>query len=447
MKQKNRIIQILKNKNLLSLFWIFFYAVFDAGNFFILIRSYPKTVFGEIVFFFTCIAVIDNIMNGYVYYPLIRFSGAAVSDEEKKAVTGSIWLLNILGAVCISLICGILLLIFFPLIRSSIFFNFIIFCPLILLCSIPLNNLKSQLQSQNKFLEMILFQSACNIPYFIFLILNCFFLKLPVNSVFAAYAVSLGLASLAALFSGRSGISLMKNIKKKTMTALHNFGIYSLGSNISSILLRNLPVILIGVILSKLDEALFGIPFKLIAIFSIPLEAAAMVAYNKMLIATAEKDYGRILDIYYRYTGVLLILFIPGLILSCVFAKPIIYIFAGSGYSEVAKCIIIFRLFLLYIIFLTIDRLGGAILNSINRPRYDFIKVTIMLLTNTTGIISVMYIFKTIEPVAVIYILTIAAGMCIGILFVNKYLKLNLGLIFPAGWAEIKRLIQKIKTR
>jgi O-antigen/teichoic acid export membrane protein len=67
----------------------------------------------------------------------------------------------------------------------------------------------------------------------------------------------------------------------------------------------------------------------------------------------------------------------------------------------------IFNLFLIYGLFLSINSLTDITLDSINKPKYNFIKVSIMVLINISGDIMATLLFKSLIAVALIAILSL----------------------------------------
>ena len=98
------------------------------------------------------------------------------------------------------------------------------------------------------------------------------------------------------------------------------------------------------------------------------------------------------------------------------------------------------KIFSVYGLLLPIDRMTGIGLDSINKPNINAIKVILMLATNIIGDLIAVYVFGSLELVAVSTIVFTVAGICLGGYFLNRELNISSIEIFKSGIRFYKTL-------
>jgi O-antigen/teichoic acid export membrane protein len=141
-----------------------------------------------------------------------------------------------------------------------------------------------------------------------------------------------------------------------------------------------------------------------------------------------------------RKTGFLFLLLFPLSIISFVFAEPIVIVLAGNQYKDAA---LLLKLFSIYTALTPIDKLSGVMLDIINKPRLNFIKVILMLSVNVIGDIVCLYLFGTLESVAIVSTFTFATGVVYGMYLLNKHIEVSFLNVFKLGFQEF---VFKFKT-
>ena len=116
-----------------------------------------------------------------------------------------------------------------------------------------------------------------------------------------------------------------------------------------------------------------------------------------------------------------------------------VWIVAGDAYiADGVPSIAIFRIFLIYGFFLTIDRFTGVTLDSINKPKFNSIKVLLMASVNIIGDIIAIYYFESLHAVAFVTIINSMLGVYVGTRFLKKEINLNIFKIPVIGIKIIK---------
>jgi O-antigen/teichoic acid export membrane protein len=190
--------------------------------------------------------------------------------------------------------------------------------------------------------------------------------------------------------------------------------------------------------MTKADAAVYMIPIKLIEVLEIPLRSFLSVALPRMSKESRLGNNNEVKNIFYRYSGVLTLLFIPLLAALFLFANELVAFLGGAEYANLSTPVNVFRIFLVYGLFLTIDRFSGVTLDCINKPRSNLLKVIYMALANIIGDILAILLFNSLEAVAIVTILNSMVGVIVGYYFLNKELSINFALIPKMGWQFIR---------
>jgi len=122
-------------------------------------------------------------------------------------------------------------------------------------------------------------------------------------------------------------------------------------------------------------------------------------------------------------------------------AKPLTLILGGPDYVESA---LIFKIFLIYALFLPLDRFSGITLDAINRPKLNMIKVIFMASANIIGDILAIHFFKSLEAVAMITIINVLTGVIVGNWFLRREIQINALQVFPAGLKHLRSFVNQI---
>lgn len=435
---KNAVKNIAQNKNFLSLFGNMIFAVLGFLSIFILARSYDKDLFGEWVMYITAVTFVEMVRNGLIRTALVRFlSGAQDSDEENEII-GSGTAIEIALSLFLSLIVFAAYLLFYNAIVESGFKLFFKWYPLLALLIFPLNNSLSILQAQQKFGSIIQMRLLSMGSFVLFIVVNFFFLKWEIEYMVLAHIGSNVLASLFGILMQWAGLYKVFYATRTRITGLLNFGKFSLGTLVGSNLLKSSDTFILGIMMTKADAAIYMIPLKLIEVLEIPIRSFLAVALPRMSKESRMGNNQEVKNIFYRYSGVLTLLFIPLLLGLFLFANPLVAFLGGPEYAGLSTPVNVFRVFLVYGLFLSIDRFSGVTLDCINKPRSNLIKVIFMALANIIGDIIAILVFNSLEAVAVVTILNSIVGVWVGYYFLNKELTVNFARIPQMGWQFIR---------
>jgi O-antigen/teichoic acid export membrane protein len=225
------------------------------------------------------------------------------------------------------------------------------------------------------------------------------------------------------------GLLYMGHARKSTEKDLVNFGKYSMGTLISSSLLKSADTFIIGLspFLGSAGIAMYAIPLKLTDLLGIPLHSFSMTAYPRMSKKCLEGDIAGALNLFYTYAGAVTVMFLPAALVSFVFAEELILLLGGTAYAESLPLLAtIFRVFALYVLLLPVDRFTGVLLDSLDRPRYNLYKVMAMTTANILVDLVAVFVFQSLVAVAVGTVLFTLLGIVLGLYFLRREVDVRL---------------------
>jgi len=189
-------------------------------------------------------------------------------------------------------------------------------------------------------------------------------------SNFSACAIS----SLVVLFCGWTGIRALPKFRRTAVKEIYHFGKFSVGTSISSNLLRSSDTFIINFTLGSASVAIYNIAQSLMNIIDVPLRSFVATAMSSLSRAQNNNRKEEVEYILKKYAGALTLVFIPVAIGAVIFADVAVS-FLGGGKYVGTPAANIFRIFMIFAIFFPIDRFTGVTLDVIHQPKYNFYKV------------------------------------------------------------------------
>jgi O-antigen/teichoic acid export membrane protein len=435
------ITKIFKSNNLLSLAGNFSAAIFGFLSFMLLTRITTTDTFGKWVLFITASTFVEMFRFGITRVALIKYLSGA-PKEERTTLIGSNWTIGILLTIAIAALIIIIRFFFKTAIDNSGFVYFFKWYPLLAFLNLPFNNALSVLQADMKFFKILLIRLVNTGVFVIFLFFDLFYLKWGVDKIVIVYLSVNLFTSLMTIVLGWDHLKLAKYYDLNVIKKILQYGKFSLGTLVGTSLLKSADTFILGLspVLGTTAVALYSVPLKMTEILEVPLRSFVATYFPRMSKAHREGNTNELRRLFYSYSGVITLLFIPFLLLCFFMANQVILVLGGKAYLSSLP---IFYVFCVYGLFLPIDRFTGVALDSVNKPNLNFYKVLAMALVNIIGdAISVFY-FKSILGVALVTIAMTIVGVFIGLFQLNKNLPFKIGMIFTIGFQTIGNRIKR----
>ncbi len=434
---------LLKSKNLLSLVGNFSAAVFGFLSFMLLTRVTTTDMFGKWVLFITASTFVEMFRFGITRVALIKFLSGA-PDAERKILIGSNWVIGIILTLIISSLLLIIHFLFKSQIDQSGFVYFFEWYPLLAFLNLPFNNALSVLQADMDFLKILLIRLFNTGIFVVFLILDIFLLKFNIENIIIVYLSINLFTSLLTIILGWDNFNLAKIYDKKVIIKILQYGKFSLGTLVGTSLLKSADAFIIGLspFLGTTAVALFSVPLKMTEILEVPLRSFVGTYFPRMSKAHREGNTNELRRLFYSYSGVTTLLFIPFLLVCFFAANQVILILGGKAYLSSLP---IFYVFCVYGLFLPIDRFTGVALDSIGKPDRNFYKVLLMALVNIIGDLVAVFYFNSILGVALVTIVMTIVGVFVGFFQFNKDVPFKIRMVFVVGFETIYGRIKRFQ--
>jgi len=296
------------------------------------------------------------------------------------------------------------------------------------------------LQAEERFDRLFFLQLINQGGFFILVMLLIVFHRANFKNSIYCYLANNICSSIFSVGSGWAKIRALSSKSWASVKELAHFGKFSVGTSISSYLLRSSDTFIIKMMFRSEMLPLYYIPQRLMEIFEIPLRAFISTALPVMSASVQRGDNKQVAYTLKKYAGMLTLALA---IVAFIFADLIIGLLFGGEYrhSDAGN---IFRIFMCYVMLLPIDRFFGITLDIINKPHLNMVKVFLMLAVNVTFDFLGIIIFHNLYGVAIASIFTFFAGAIFGYWALKKHLRFSIADIFKLGYLEFVELIINI---
>lgn len=437
----------LINKHTLSLASNAIMPIVGMVSVSLLARNLTEKDFGRWIFFLITFTLANFFRTGFLQTSLVKFY-AGSTRERARAVVGSTWFLGII----LTLVLGGISLLIFPFLHKHTeeeitlkWFGIIFFCTL------PSSIALWVLQAEERFDTIFFLQLIGQGTFFLSIVGLVISRLISFQIIVYAYGWSAMITSLIAIITGWAKIHTIPHKTRTCIKELANFGKFSVGTSISSYLLRGSDTFIIKFMF--IDPSVVGIyylPQRLMEVIEIPLRSFIATALPTMSSSIQKNDKAHMTYIMKKYAGILTILLIPVSIGAFLFSGIIIDVIGGAKFTQ-TEASNIFRIFMTFAILLPIDRFFGITLDILNKPHINMIKVILMLMVNISGDFLGIYLTHNLYGVALSSIFTFLAGIIYGYWVLKKNLNFKIRDIFVLGASEImiisKNMLSRLKQQ
>ena len=429
--------RIIRDNHFLSLSTNGFTALFGLLSFMLLARGYHKQDFGSWVLYLTGFSFVEMLKAGIVHAALVKFL-AGKSGEEQKVIIGSSWLISLLLNTAV---IAILYLAFFLIpqkIESWGLYLFFKYYPLLALFNLPVNYTNWIYQARENFNRILQIRLGFA-TVFLLVVAGNLWMNYSIENLVQYHVLLHLMLGVLLIITGKSGIGYLRYYQTHTCKALFGFGKYSLGTLIGTNLLKSADTLLISFFLGPAYVALYSVPLRLTEMLEIPLRSLVANALPKISTAGNKNDRQQVKSLFYRYAGILSILFVPFMLAAFVFAEELVTLVGGIEYVDTA---IVFRIFCVYGLLLSLDRFTGVTLDAINKPHYNLKKVIRMATANVVGDMVAIFVIGEIWAVALVTVLNVLVGVIVGYYFLKRHVPVRLNELLYESWKGLVRLLR-----
>ena len=403
-----------KQNQVLSVTHQLLMAVYGFVLLLILYRVASKEETGRWVVFISSISLFDMLLHGFFQTPVIRKISTEKADSEQiNQITSNAFFFSLVIWLALSVV---ILCSHFLFHRSEMAGDMLWYLPL----GLAMILFDIAWWSGNALSDF----KAVLIQRIVFCIVSGGMIAVMLyhHKTLGLYDIALS-QLLGYIISSYVGIVILRKIKisyryinKETMLYFLHYGKYTAGSMMMGSILRNADVFMIAFFLGRGAVAVYSAAQKTVEIFEVPLRGIAAHSFTEFCKFSA--DIPLLIKRYFFITGRLMLLFVGALVLMAFFSQQVIRLLSGSSaYSSAA---LLLRIFMVYVLFLTSDRMLGVVLEALGLVRYNLVKTMIVALVNIIGDFIALYYFHSLAGVAVVSILAVLAGIMAGSYFVSS---------------------------
>ena len=433
--------KIFKNDSFIALSTNVGNAGLGFLSFIFLAKWMHKDEFGLWLLYLAAFSFVELFRAGMIHQALVQNLSIVKDKQSKSQIIGAAWCISLSFTLILSLIItGVALL--FPYWGEkaglSLFFNGY---PMVMWFTLPLGMAQWVKHAEQNYIKMGMINILSNILFLSLLGFSIFFQdEFNAHFAFLTHTFSRLITSLFVMLFNWSKFSNIRFATRESIKKQFNFGKYSMLTLIGTNLLRSADIFIIGFFLGSAKVAVYSLPLKLIEIAEMPLRAFATTAFPKFSKLFANKQKEKVVEFFTNQVLFLsTCLFIP-ILLGFFLAEPIILLLGGEDYLE---GVWVFRVFMIFILFLPLDRLSGVLLDSIGSPKVNTFKVIIMTIVNVLGDLIVVYYFASLFMVALITIINIIMGILIALVALKTPLPFSYKNIFSFSYfTKMKEIIR-----
>lgn len=419
-------------------------AVFGMITLSIVYRSLTVVDIGIYIFFLSIIGLIDNLRAGFLTVTIIKFF-SGTSHQRGNEVAGSAWLLSAIIAV-IFFIINVPTYFIAKYVSDQGLSLILKYFAIISIVTLPCFMTDCIVQAKKRFDRMLWLRIFNQGSYTLIVFTLAFFNKLTLTTLLYTYIASNLFASTMVIILRWTMMDTIFRANKKTVLELFHFGKYSMGTNISSNLFGVSNTFVINFLIGPAALAMYNLGGKLLQIVEIPL--LSFVTSGMPLLSTNYNKDNKAEMIYTlkKLIGMLTVALVPVVIVSVVFAEPIIHLLGGANYvsNEAPN---LFRIFIIISLLYPADRFFAITVDVIHQPKVNFFKIIIMMIANIAAVFVGVWIYHSIYSIAFASVIPILIAIYMTYKPIKNYYNFSFFDIYRVGFNEVILLYRAQKDK
>ena len=385
----------MKLKPGVSKFWIHsvfftllnrsFLIAFGVVSYIILAKKVFPTAkaMGIWALFLTIFTVFENIKQGLLRNPMIKFLSEPEYVNNRNKVQSASLVMNILFSVFVIML----------LVAGGKFFSGWLHAPeleslfktgiFIILLLIPFNHLEVLLQAHFKF-KAIFYGYLCRSGFFMLSILLLLFIDKPALTLIRLVwlqIISLILGAGILLFFAKDYLYRRMEFDRQTSMRMFHFGKYIFGTNVFSSIGKSADQFISAGLISAHVVAFYNVVSRINNLMDVPSIAIADVLFPKNVEVMAESGTDKVRYYFERMVGTIVSIMLPISLLIFLFPHFFIMIIAGEKYLD---AIPILQIVILFSILRPFSYQFGTTMDAIGHPKINF-RVSIFTMVMNYG--------------------------------------------------------------
>lgn len=429
-----KLLSIFKNMHFQSLLGNAMMSGFGMITLAILYRGLSVNDIGIYIFFLAAIGLIDTLRAGFLTITFVKFY-TGTEKERAETIAGSAWVIALLINLFLIVLNIPAYFISFHVSNEGLAL-FLKYFSLISVISLPSFMANCVVQADKRFDLLLWLRVMTQGSFTLIVFLLAFFDKLTLVTVIGGFCASYLISGILVLSLKWTMIGSIVKANRATVLELFHFGKYSMGTNIGSNLFGVTNTFIINFLIGPAALAMYNLGGKLTQLIEIPL---ASVGASGMPILSGYYNREQKEEMMYtlkKLIGMITIALVPIVVLSLIFAEPIISLIAGKEYvkNETPN---LFRMFMVIALLYPADRFFALALDVIHKPKVNFYKIIVMLIVNISTVFLGMAIYHSIYSIAFASVFTTLIAIIMAYYPLYNYAKFSFWSMFVIGYKEI----------
>ncbi len=383
-------------------------AIIGVLAFMLLVRTIESSILGQYVIYMAAVVLFEMIKSGGLQSALVMKLTHNDEQQQLKTIGGAYWLG---GIVSLSLSIVLLIIYFSGLFKNQTGIQ--IFCgwyAVLGIITLPLHIAEAEAVARQdlKFLFWLRTLQSTNT---VLIAVYCYFMESSLKSMATIHLAFTFFLLLIVIFLRKSNPLHIKHKTTEEVKSLFGLTKYSLATLAVTNLLKTADTFLIGSLMGPVAVAKYAVPLKLTELFEMPLRSLSTTAFPQLAAKNNSKEYSLFKKIFIQYLSWAYLLYIPALLICFILAPYIVVVLGGHQYEDTSA---IFRVFILFGLFLPANRMTGIGLDALHMPDKNFQKVLIMAIINILGDFIAIKMTHQLEWVAFVSVLNAATGAMLG---------------------------------
>ena len=351
-----------------------------------MVRLLPKEDIGVWSLFLSVITILELLRNGFIRNPLVTHLVSARTEDEQIKIISASWVLHFILAVVTSLllfVSAVPLSAFWGAPQLEGLFYIYILRGLILVPALQFEYLQQShinfkaiflgnivrlaptgMYVTIKYVQVVLFETGDPPSLY----------DIAIVQVLATF-VSLGIG----YYYVRQNIVFRLSTDRGSINVLSHFGKFSMGTTISSMVIKNTDSWMIGRMISLDGVASYNPALRISNLIEVPTLAVASVVFpqvNRKLEAEGNKGLE---DVYIKSVSLILAMMLPVLIPLYIFSEAVVRLIFTSEYMEAAP---ILRVTIFFTLLIPFNRQFGTLMDGMKKPAINFYLLIAMGILN-----------------------------------------------------------------
>lgn len=358
----------------------------------LLFRSLEIEAYGIWALFLATTSLFEVAIIGLVQNALVKFLTTAEGEEYKKINTASLFL-NVLlttsSALFLFLASSWIAGMISQLVDISALATMFQFYIITLFLLIPFYQF-NYIQQANLDFKGIFWSNFVRKGMFFTFIAILFFggWEISLFNLVLFQMIGAFSGSVVSYYFARNYLAFSRKVDMVWVKELFNFGKYVFGTNLSTMLYKNIDRLMLGSLLTEVAVAIYDLAIKITNLIDVPAFSVASVVFPQGAKKAANEGNEAIQVLYEKSVGAILCLILPFILFILLFPELPIAIIGGEKYLDAVPLL---RITILFGLFIPFAIQFGTVLDSIGRPKINFYFTLLGMILN----VVLNYVFIT----------------------------------------------------